>query len=770
MMGKTISPVTMYFAVVLVILFRISFGFPLYFGLDKIFHDLIGGKAELFNFGNFKESKSLKSNENRQADKAHDSSFSTNSPLSENSKIHTDLNSSILKDNITSLDTTIEKSGAALNEGIEVVTVQTGMEEHILEDSLVRSGQKSSDVLNGRNLEGLLKTVSGKENETTNGSNSRHSLETLTKTVGRASHDNNVEDILGTMIGKEAKSENGSIMISSLKKTAEKAGKAVSGRILEDSLQTIVENAGGPVGVNMMEDTLRTASRNKNKALSNSPSKGSLENVAGNVGGVLDERNLEDSLKTTSEKIGKAVSDIASKVSLETLSGTASGAESRTAMASSLENAGKKIGGVVHDSILEDSLKIASGKASGEVGGIASKVPLESVSGKTGEAISSSAVESSLGYSLANVAKQVGDSVQDSNLEDSLKTASGEAGGEVRGIASKVSLENVSGKTGGAISSSAVERSLGGSLENAAKKVSGLVHDSNLEDSLKTASGKAGGSVGGIISKVSSVRSGAQKSSLGTVTSKDFLEIVSDDDGGTLESSLSSVSGGNEGVEGGLNDEIQTVTGTSRNQIAINPLQTVITDVTVGEQCTPKSDATSFSSVPAVSKFVRIFNHGVHSSELLTILFNVTDATPLQFSLFKYRYIVDAFRRLGLIEANDIAAFAVRHIANHFETLIPKVLERVYANAFANYFFAEGFLTHDNAEQLALEYLKAMEESTEINGVSSNCDYNRNFQALGDGFFTILLSVGELSSPQAWETAFYYAHEWLLAAVDYGPL
>ncbi|GBN43083.1 hypothetical protein AVEN_259973-1 [Araneus ventricosus] len=135
-----------------------------------------------------------------------------------------------------------------------------------------------------------------------------------------------------------------------------------------------------------------------------------------------------------------------------------------------------------------------------------------------------------------------------------------------------------------------------------------------------------------------------------------------------------------------------------------------------------------------------------------------------------FRYIADVLRRLGLIDANNIAAASVRPIAKHFDTLKPQVLERVHANSIANYLLAEEFLTDDNAEQLALAYLKALEESAESNGVSCNCDYNRNFQAINDGDISFLVSVGQPSSLQAREMAFYYAHEWLLAAVDYGSL
>ncbi|XP_055946209.1 uncharacterized protein LOC129976593 [Argiope bruennichi] len=148
----------------------------------------------------------------------------------------------------------------------------------------------------------------------------------------------------------------------------------------------------------------------------------------------------------------------------------------------------------------------------------------------------------------------------------------------------------------------------------------------------------------------------------------------------------------------------------------------------------------------------------------------MTDATPQQFSQLKYRFYADFCRRLGFINANVIAAFSVRPIAKYFDVILPQALIQISANYIANFLFAEGILTAGNAQKLALIYYKKLEESAKIHEIDCESGYITKFQALADGEAGFVQYFGEPSYSETWEIAFYCAHEWLLAAVDYGTL
>ncbi|GBO37942.1 hypothetical protein AVEN_72979-1, partial [Araneus ventricosus] len=133
----------MYFAVVFVILFRISLGLQLQFGLDQIFQCLTGGKTELFNFGKSAESKSTKPDGNVQANNG--SSISFNSSILEDSletivgEAGTVLNGSIVKDSLETMAGKVGKAGKILEDSLETIVLKKagGAElDSILESSL----------------------------------------------------------------------------------------------------------------------------------------------------------------------------------------------------------------------------------------------------------------------------------------------------------------------------------------------------------------------------------------------------------------------------------------------------------------------------------------------------------------------------------------------------------------------------------------------------------------------------------------------------------
>ncbi|XP_055946200.1 uncharacterized protein LOC129976585 [Argiope bruennichi] len=216
---------------------------------------------------------------------------------------------------------------------------------------------------------------------------------------------------------------------------------------------------------------------------------------------------------------------------------------------------------------------------------------------------------------------------------------------------------------------------------------------------------------------------------------------------------------------------IQNSTKECKNSSEIT-VETVveIEELDEGNRCSCKSVVTSLPKVPAVFIFVNTFIKNVQSSELLTILFDITDAAAQQYSQFKYRFIADFCRRLGFINANVIAAFSVRTIAKYFDVIPPQVLIEVSANYIAKVLFVEGILTADNAQKLASMYCKKLEESAKILEIDCESSYIIKFQALADGWIRFVQYFGEFSYSESWEIAFYYDHEWLLAAVDYGTL
>ncbi|XP_055945632.1 uncharacterized protein LOC129976206 [Argiope bruennichi] len=206
------------------------------------------------------------------------------------------------------------------------------------------------------------------------------------------------------------------------------------------------------------------------------------------------------------------------------------------------------------------------------------------------------------------------------------------------------------------------------------------------------------------------------------------------------------------------------------HHFVVNPLETLITELNNGDKCIYMSDATTFQNVSSVATFVNTFVDAVNSSKLLTSLFNITNAKPEQYSQFKYRFIADVFRS-RFDDANEIAATAVRPIAKYFDVLPLPAMIRVYSNFLADFFFAEEMLTTRNAKSLAQKYINSMEKIAKhykINKFDSDCD--RKFQAIGDGTRNFFFSLVEPSLSETWELALYYAHEWLLAALDYGDL
>ncbi|KAF8777388.1 hypothetical protein HNY73_014256 [Argiope bruennichi] len=246
--------------------------------------------------------------------------------------------------------------------------------------------------------------------------------------------------------------------------------------------------------------------------------------------------------------------------------------------------------------------------------------------------------------------------------------------------------------------------------------------------------------------------------------------LLLEDQGKTLNGNLSATSAANINSTDVMKDGIQNTDSGSNFSIAVNPLENLITELTNGDKCIYMSAATTFPNVTSVATFVNTFMNAINCSKLLTTLFNITNARPEQYSQFKYRFIADVFRS-RFVDAKEIAATAVRPIAKYFDVLPLPAMMRVYSNFFADFFFAEEILTPHNAKSLAQKYINSMEETAKRYKINKfDYDYYRKFQAIGVGTRNFFFSVIEPSLSETWELALYYAHEWLLAALDYGDL
>ncbi|GIY67657.1 uncharacterized protein CDAR_621501 [Caerostris darwini] len=177
--------------------------------------------------------------------------------------------------------------------------------------------------------------------------------------------------------------------------------------------------------------------------------------------------------------------------------------------------------------------------------------------------------------------------------------------------------------------------------------------------------------------------------------------------------------------------------------------------------CVKRCEAT-FSDIPSVFIFQETFKRSVYSSEILTELFNV-NTTASEFSQFLYVYVLEVFTKKGSPSAKGISLMATRPIAKYFDYITSDLLVRVYTNAFAKYLFVEDALTPENAENLALSYAREMEASAQR---TMTCDPISKYKAIENGIANFLISLRLLAAFEGYDIAFYYANEFILAAIE----
>ncbi|GFT26402.1 uncharacterized protein NPIL_277881, partial [Nephila pilipes] len=140
--------------------------------------------------------------------------------------------------------------------------------------------------------------------------------------------------------------------------------------------------------------------------------------------------------------------------------------------------------------------------------------------------------------------------------------------------------------------------------------------------------------------------------------------------------------------------------------------------------------------------------------------------TGLQYSQFLYRYALDWSLKWGVFKSELAAEFASRPIKYNFLILPLETMVRVYGNVMGRFFYSEGILTEENAQNLALEYAKSFEESAKRN---LSDQYNSKLLAIGEGFIGFLLSHITMSPEKGWRFAIFYGDTWLLETLEYGP-
>ncbi|GIX97629.1 hypothetical protein CEXT_84001 [Caerostris extrusa] len=179
--------------------------------------------------------------------------------------------------------------------------------------------------------------------------------------------------------------------------------------------------------------------------------------------------------------------------------------------------------------------------------------------------------------------------------------------------------------------------------------------------------------------------------------------------------------------------------------------------------CPSKRCDTGYSDVPYVFLFEDTLTKAISDSEVLTELFNVTGSTAQEFSDFIYKYAVNFFTQQGSPYAEDIACKATRPITKYFDNISAELLIRIYIKAFSKYIYAEGALTADNAVTLALSYASDLVASAQR---TMTCDPISKFTAIEDGCADFLFSLNLASAGNGYDIAFYYANEFILAAIE----
>ncbi|GIX94665.1 hypothetical protein CEXT_319831 [Caerostris extrusa] len=142
-----------------------------------------------------------------------------------------------------------------------------------------------------------------------------------------------------------------------------------------------------------------------------------------------------------------------------------------------------------------------------------------------------------------------------------------------------------------------------------------------------------------------------------------------------------------------------------------------------------------FSDIPSVFIFQETFKHSVYSSEILTEL--LTSIPQPEFSEFLYVYVLEFFIQRD----------------RQVQKVSPSWLLDPSPNA----------LTSENAENLALSYAREMEASAQR---TMTCDPISKYRAIENGIANFLMSLRLVEAFEGYDIAFYYANEFILAAIE----
>ncbi|CAL1268625.1 unnamed protein product [Larinioides sclopetarius] len=170
------------------------------------------------------------------------------------------------------------------------------------------------------------------------------------------------------------------------------------------------------------------------------------------------------------------------------------------------------------------------------------------------------------------------------------------------------------------------------------------------------------------------------------------------------------------------------------------------------------------NSKSLTENFVSTFTDSVKNSNILSDVFEISQTTPTDFRKFAYDYVKASATNLGMESPHDVADTVAKAIEDHFETLIPTLMIKVFANTAAKFLQSEGLLNPMNTASLAASYADALTETTKKNVNQENPE--SKLKALMGGIEKFFISLNLLVAEKGQKLASTFANEVKLAGMQ----
>ncbi|GFR12035.1 hypothetical protein TNCT_555261 [Trichonephila clavata] len=171
-------------------------------------------------------------------------------------------------------------------------------------------------------------------------------------------------------------------------------------------------------------------------------------------------------------------------------------------------------------------------------------------------------------------------------------------------------------------------------------------------------------------------------------------------------------------------------------------------------------DSETLSVPPSVTIFVSTFQKEIHSSTILSELFDFSRYTAEEFIKKIHPYILSTHKKYKVPNASQSARSCVEIVSKYRKPLTLSLMVRIYGYTVSNFAYSQGHLNEENAMSEALTFADLLQEHAIRFMELSEPDWK--FKALSHGYMDFMTCFHLYSNESIPLLVSIYTNEWKL--------